>query len=80
MKYVKVRVVNSNGSPQSGSRVAIHVSQFAASGSVPEKYTDSSGEASFSLDIDNSAEITVYVEGKEKVEKGPIRSEYTITN
>jgi len=80
MKYVKIKVVNSNGSPQSGSRVAIHVSQFAASGSVPEKYTDSNGEVNFSLDIDNSAEITVYVEGKEKVRQGSVCSEYFITN
>lgn len=43
------------------------------------EYTNSDGEANFSLDIDDGAEITVYVNGNAKVGRGSVRSEYKIT-
>ena len=77
MRYGRVRVVNSSGSPQSNVRVAIEVHQFAAGG-VKTEYTDSNGEAKFELDIDQFAEITVYAGGNEKVRRGSVRAEYTV--
>jgi hypothetical protein len=74
-----VKVVNSNGNPQHYARVAISVSQCGGSGNAPERYTDSIGAARFSLDIDDSAQITVYVNGNKKVLQSPVRSEYFVT-
>ena len=79
MKYTSVRVVSGGGSPEAGARVSIYVSQFAASGSVDDQYTDSNGEADFSLDIDDGAEITVYVNGQERIGRGAVRSNYTVS-
>ena len=78
MRYVSVRVVDSGGRPQRDVRVGIEVHQFLASG-VKTEYTNSDGVAQFSLDVDDGAEITVYANGNEKVRRGSIRSEYTVT-
>jgi hypothetical protein len=79
MKYVSIRVRDSGGRPQAHVRVGIFVSQFAASGAVSDQYTDSDGETNFSLDIDDGAEITVYINGQERVSRGRVRAEYFLT-
>ena len=78
MRYVSVRVVDSSGRPQRDTRVGIEVHQFAAGG-VKTEYTNSDGLAEFELDVDEGAEITVYVNGSEKVRRGSIRSEYKVS-
>ena len=78
MRYVTVRVVNSNGSPSHGSRAALEIHQFAAGG-MKTAHTNSEGLAEFELDVDQFAEISVYVDGHEKVKRGSIRSSYTVT-
>lgn len=79
MQYVTVRVVDSSGSPRRDVRVALHVSQFAASGMEPESYTNSAGEAEFKLNVDSGATVTIYADGQEKVSNSSIRSEFRIT-
>jgi len=78
MRYVTVRVVDSGGRPRSGVRVALYVYQFAASGMKDPQWTDSNGEADFTLDIDEGAEISVYVDGQERVGRGRVRAEYKV--
>ena len=74
MRYVTVRVVDSGGRPQSNIRVAIYVNQFAASGMKDPQYTNSDGETEFALDIDTFAEISVYVDGQERVKRGSVQA------
>lgn len=79
MKYTTVRVVDSGGRPQSGAKVSIYIHQFAAEGMKGPQYTNPDGKADFSLDIDDSAQISVYVNGTEKSGRGSVQSEYTFT-
>lgn len=78
MKYVTVRVVDSGGRPQANVKVSIYINQFAAQGMKEPQYTNSSGEAEFQLDIDTYGEITVYVNGQERVPRGSVRAEYKV--
>ncbi len=78
MKYTTVRVINSSGSPRSNARVAVYVHQFAAEGMKDAEYTNSDGEVSISLDIDEYAEISIYVDGSEKVKRSKVRAEYHV--
>lgn len=61
-----------------GARVSLWVYQFGASGSLPEKYTDSSGKAEFDTDLDTHAEISISVNGTEKVGRSTIKSSYDV--
>lgn len=79
MKYTTILVVDSGGRPQSNARVSLEVHQFLAGGMKGPQQTGSDGKADFSLDIDDGAEITVYVNGNEKVRRGSVRSEYKVT-
>ena len=79
MRYVSVRVVNSEGRPVHSARVAIEVHAFLAGGVLSPQYTNSEGLAEFQLDTDSGAEITIYVNGNEKIRRGSIRSEYKVT-
>jgi len=79
MRYVSVRVVNSDGRPARDARVAIEVHAFLAGGVFAPQYTNSEGLAEFQLDVDQSAEITIYVNGNEKVQRGNIRADYKVT-
>jgi hypothetical protein len=78
MRNVLVRVYDSGGRPVSNARIGIEVHQFLAGGVLPYKYTNSNGEAEFDMDIDQSAEITIYVNGTEKVRRGSIQGLYRI--
>ncbi|MBC7529383.1 MAG: hypothetical protein H7308_17780 [Chthonomonadaceae bacterium] len=78
MKYVTVRVIDSNGRPQSDVRVSLLVYQTLASGMKTPQYTSSNGEANFDLDIDQFAEISVYVKGEERISRGSVKAEYRI--
>ena len=78
-RYISVRVVDAGGKPVSQARVTLYVSQTLASGTLPEKYTGSDGLAEFAPDLDESARISISVNGQEKVKSGPIRGEYKIT-
>lgn len=77
-RYITIRVVNSSGKPEYYARVNLYIYQFAASGSH-EKYTNHDGVAEFDLDIDEGAEVSVSVNGNEKVRRGSIRTPYTVT-
>ncbi len=79
MKHTTILVVDGGGRPQSNARVALEIHQFAAGGMKGPEMTGSDGRADFSLDIDDGAQITVYVDGKEKVGRGRVRSEYKVT-
>jgi hypothetical protein len=68
-RSVLVRVFESDGRPARDARVNIWVYQFAAGGFAGEQYTNSSGEAEFDLDIDDGAEIEVYVNGESKTHR-----------
>ena len=61
-----------------GARVALDIHQFLAGGMKTE-YASSDGCARFDLDTDAGAEITVYVNGNEKVQRGPIKSHYEVS-
>ena len=78
MKYVTVRVVNSSGSPVSNAKVSVYVHQFLAEGMKNPEYTNSDGEAEITLDIDDGAQISIYVNGSERVGRGNVRATYTI--
>jgi len=77
-RYITVRVVNSSGKAADYARVNLYVYQFAASGSF-EKHTNSDGVAEFDVDIDDGAEISVSVNGDEKVRRGSIKTPYTVS-
>jgi len=77
-RYISVRVVDSGGRPVRNARVVIHASQFLASGSLPEKYTGEDGSADYETDFDASAQVSVYVNGQERVRSGPIQAEYKV--
>lgn len=79
MRYVSVRVVDAGGRPARDARVSMDIHQFAAGG-VKTEYTNSEGIAQFQLDVDEFAEITIYVNGNEKVRRGGIRGDYTVTD
>jgi len=80
-RYVTVRVVDSGGRPVQHAKVVLWASgQFlVAPGPLPEKYTDSSGIAELAVELDDSAKISVSVNGSEKIGAGSIRSEYKVT-
>jgi len=77
-RYITVRVVNSSGKPEYYARVTLWVYQFAAGGSY-EKHTNSDGVVEFDVDIDEGAEVSISVNGSEKVRRGSIRTPYTVT-
>ena len=61
----------------SGARVALEVHQFLAGG-VKTETANSEGTAYFHLDVDAGAEVTVYVDGKERVRRGSIQDVYYV--
>lgn len=75
MRNVLVRVYDSGGRPVSGVRVAFGTFGIN-SGVLPAKYTDSSGQAEFS--VGEYGDISVYVNGREKIGRGPIQGQYRI--
>lgn len=70
--------MESGGRPVRNARVVIHASQFLASGSLPEKHTSDDGLAEFETDFDASAQVSVYVNGQERVRTGPIQAQYKV--
>ena len=78
MRSVLVRVFDAGGRPVSGARVVVWVYQFLAGGAVPEQYTNSSGEAEFNLNVDASAEISIRVNGTDKILRGAIQGSYRV--
>ncbi|MCA1597188.1 MAG: hypothetical protein LC772_12310 [Chloroflexi bacterium] len=77
MRYITVRTAK-NGAPLGGARVAVYVHQFLAQGMKDAEYTNGQGEARIGLDVDTHAEISIYVDGSERVPRGSIESEYVI--
>jgi hypothetical protein len=75
MPNILVTVISSSGNPVSGARVSFGTYGINY-GVLPDKYTNGSGEAEF--DIDDYGDICVYVDGQEKVGRGPIRGSYRI--
>ncbi len=78
MRNVLVRVYDSSGKPAYYARVTVNVYQFMAGGQK-EAFTDSDGRAELDLDVDEGAEISIGVNGSEKVSRGKIRGEYRIS-
>ena len=75
MRSVLIRVYNSKGRPVADARVAIGT--FGINyGVLPSKYTDSQGEVEFM--IDDYGDINIYVNGDEKVKRGPMQGNYRI--
>ncbi len=72
-RYISVRVVDSSGKPAYYAKVVLYVSQTLASGPLPEKYTNSEGLAEFETDLDAFAQVSVSVNGYERVRSGPSR-------
>lgn len=77
-RYISVRVVDSGGRPVHYARVVLHVSQFLASGPLPEQHTNRDGVAEFEPDLDASAQVSVSVNGQERVRTGSIQAEYRV--
>jgi len=77
-RYISVRVVDSGGKPAYYAKVVLHVSQVLASGPLPEKYTNNDGVAEFEPDLDASSQVSVSVNGQERVRSGPIQAEYKV--
>ena len=77
-RYISVRVVNGSGRPVPHERVALYVSQSVGAGMLPEKYTTTDGLAEFEPDIDEFAQLSVYVNGIEKVKTVPIQAKFTV--
>ena len=75
MRNVLVRVFDSGGRPVSNARIGIGTFGIN-SGVLPNEYTNSSGEAEF--DVDEYGDINIYVNGNEKVRRGPIQGSYRI--
>jgi hypothetical protein len=61
-----------------GARVALEIHQFLAGG-LKTEYADNDGYARFDLDTDAGAEVTLYVNGTEKVSRGSIKSYYQVS-
>jgi len=77
-RYISVRVVDSGGKPAYYAKVVLYASQALASGPLPEKYTNSDGVAEFEPDLDTSAQVSVSVNGYERVRSGPIQAQYKV--
>lgn len=77
-RYISVRVVDTSGKPANYAKVVLYVSQTLASGPLPEKYTNSEGLAEFEPDLDASAQISVSINGQERVRSCPIQAEYKV--
>jgi uncharacterized GH25 family protein len=60
---LSVQVLDSDGDPVEGARVAIRVHGILSGGFLETEYTDSDGQAEFTTfeDYDDSREITIYV-------------------
>lgn len=78
-RYISVRVVDAGGKPANYAKVVLYVSQTLASGPLPEKYTNSEGLAEFEADLDAFAQVSVSVNGQERVRSGPIQADYKVT-
>lgn len=76
-RYISVRVVDSSGKPVYYAKVTLWIYQFMASGSK-EKYTDHEGLAEFDEDLDSGAEVSISVNGSEKVKRSSIKAEYKV--
>ncbi len=79
MQYMTVRVVDGSGRPQHNAKVSVYISQTLASGMKDPEYTNSDGEAEFRLDVDTGAQITIYVNGNEKISNTSVKSEFKVT-
>jgi len=75
MRNVLVRVFDSGGRPVSGARIAFGTFGIN-SGVLPAKYTDSNGQAEFN--VGEYGDVNVYVNGQEKLGRGPIQGQYRI--
>lgn len=77
-RYVSVRVVDEGGKAVSSATVALYLYQSLASGGAGQKQTNSEGLAEFEVDADSSAEMSVSVNGHERVRRSSIQGEYKI--
>ena len=76
MRYVTVRVLDSDGKPVQGAKVIVWVYQaLSPAMHLPEKYTNREGAAE--IDVDYS-EISISVNGHEKVKRGATQGQYKI--
>lgn len=69
MVYVQVRVVDKSGAPESSVDVAIE--QLGIFGGFTSNSTDSSGLATFELDMSSSDKMKVHVRGSVRYEGYP---------
>jgi hypothetical protein len=77
--HVQVRVVNRRGTPLGNERVSIFATSVTASSSIPDQRTDNNGLAEFDLDVPDPSEVVVYVRGRERCERAPLRDRYDIS-
>ncbi len=75
---ISIRVTDSAGRGAGRVRVTVWIYQFAAGGSL-DFWTDGDGWVHFSRDFDLGAELSISVDGSERVRRGPIRETYGIT-
>jgi len=76
-QHVQVKVVNQRGDPLKNERVSIFIAKIA-SGGVPDQSTDDKGFAVFELEVGESPEIIVYVRGRERFPRGPLKQSYLV--
>jgi hypothetical protein len=77
-QHVEVQVLDRYGRAVNNERVSIFPTQIAAGGGVPDQWTDTTGLARFDLEVEENAEVILYVRGREQVSRSPLRSRYRI--
>jgi hypothetical protein len=75
---VYIKVVDQKGQPLPHERVSIFATNIEHSGGIPDQTTDGKGQATFHLNVDEKAEVIVYVRGKECVGRGPLLPKYEL--
>lgn len=78
-QHVFIRVVDRSGQPLRNERVSIFATHIAATGGIPDQHTDARGVAVFDLEVDDKAEVIVYVRGRECCARGPLQLRYEIS-
>ncbi len=76
--HIQIRVVNRLGAPLTNERVSLFASPLTSTSAIPDQTTDAQGLANFDIDVQDQAELAVYVRGRERCRMAPLRDRYDI--
>ncbi|WP_144241051.1 hypothetical protein [Fimbriimonas ginsengisoli] len=77
-QHIEVQVLDRHGQPVNNERVSIFATHIAATGGIPDQWTDTAGVARFDLEIEATEEVILYVKGRERVPRAPLKPQYRV--